>query len=463
MQAAAVTDEEIAPATLKVPVRSRLARLEPKLLGLVLGAAAVAAYLIGSGRVFGYDASVTFANFVATPNLIDAFAVHSQQPTIPLAHIASNDHVLLSLVSHVIYSVTGTRSEVVYRLLPALAGGATVGVSATVLASRFGIVAGACSGLYVATVPMFVEYSRDLRGYSIAALLALLATLLFFRPRTKWRLAAYGTLLGSAIAAHLFVGLVLVGHVVWTIARWSWRDFGKLLPAWAVAGGIALAAYGYALWVTATQHGYPPQLFDPVFPRDLILYLLGAQSVLAIGLWLSTAGLGLFVLRQQRLVWAAIAVVAVTVLVLWLVIRPWDLYPRFFIYLIPGCAYLMAAAIKRWIVLAPVVVLGAAAAIVSSVPEYTTDPLALRQAANAVHEADASGQRLCIIHEDEQMLGAYAPSGFVVVTSADQLPTCDEVMVVSWGVDVPIRDEAGREFPRWTRFPAVYPTVLLMR
>jgi 4-amino-4-deoxy-L-arabinose transferase-like glycosyltransferase len=149
----------------------------PIVVGAVLGIATTAGYLIGSGRSFGYDAAATFGNFVATPNLIDAFAVHSAMPTMPLKSIASNDHVFLSLMSHFIYSLTGSRSEMVYRLVPALAAGGTVGVSAVALARRFGLLAGACAGLFIATNPMFVENSRDLRGYSLAALLALLATI----------------------------------------------------------------------------------------------------------------------------------------------------------------------------------------------------------------------------------------------------------------------------------------------
>src|SRR3981189_3100023 len=36
-------------------------------VGGILGVATAAAYLIGSGRAFGYDAAVTFANLLATP------------------------------------------------------------------------------------------------------------------------------------------------------------------------------------------------------------------------------------------------------------------------------------------------------------------------------------------------------------------------------------------------------------
>ena len=70
------------------------------LAGVVLGLVTTAAYLIGARRSFGYDAAATFANFIATPSMIDAFAVHSALPSIPIKSIASHDHVLLSLLSH---------------------------------------------------------------------------------------------------------------------------------------------------------------------------------------------------------------------------------------------------------------------------------------------------------------------------------------------------------------------------
>src|SRR5712692_1576317 len=178
----------------------------PIRVGIVLGAATTAAYLIGSGRSFGYDAAATFANFVATPNLVDAFAVHAALPSILLKSIASNDHVFLSLISHAIYSLTGSRSEAIYRLVPALAAGGTVGVSAAVLSRRFGLIAGACAGLFIATDPLFVDNSRDLRGYSLAALLTLLSTVVLSisPPRPRRRLILYAILLGLAIATHVF-------------------------------------------------------------------------------------------------------------------------------------------------------------------------------------------------------------------------------------------------------------------
>ena len=433
-------------------------------IGLGLGLTTAVLYLIGSGRVFGYDSAVTFANFIATPNLLDAFAIHSQQPTIPLAQIAGNDHVLVSLVSHVIYSLTGTRSEVVYRLLPALAAGGTVGVATAELARRFGVAAGVSAGLFVATNPMFVENSRDLRGYSVAAFCGLVASVLFFEARwTRWRIALYGALLGLAIAAHAYAGLVLVVHVLWVIPRRSWPDLRTLAPAWLLAALIAIAANGYILWVDVTQHGFLPKQFTGGFPSDLLFYLVGARSLLAIGLWLSAAGLGLWALRRERLMWIAVALVAVTAAALWLVIEPYYLYPRFFTFVIPGVAFLIAGAVQRWKVLAPVVVLGALAAAYSQAAGYTDDPLALRQAAAAVRAGDAAGMRVCLIHSDEQVLGAYQASGFTVVDSNDQLSQCDEVVVVSWAIEIPVRDQAATEFPSRTLLPADYPTVVLRK
>jgi hypothetical protein len=95
-------------------------------------------------------------------------------------------------------------------------------------------------------------------------------------------------------------------------------------------------------------------------------------------------------------------------------------------------------------------------------PGYTQDPLALPQAAAAVAHVQASGGRACVIHSDEQVLSAYS-SDFTVVTRREELPACDAVVVVSWGVDLGLRDQAAQEFPRLTTLQAYYPAVVLER
>lgn len=437
-------------------------RRAPLILGVLLGAATAAAYLIGSNRSYGYDAAATFANFIATPSLWDAFAIHSVLPTIPIKSVASNDHVLLSLVSHLIYSTTGSRNEVVYRLLPAVAAGGVVGVTSTALSQRFGALAGMCAGLYIATDPLFVDNSRDLRGYSLAALGSVLATLLLAGKWTRRRLVVYAVLMGLAIAAHVFAVVVLLMHVAWIASRRSREQLVQLAPAWLAAGLSGAAANANIQVMELLQHGFPPSLFYPTFPRDLVFFLLGAPVLVPLGLWLATAGLGLWTLRTQPWLWASIAVVAAVVAVLWLGLQPAYLYPRFFMFLVPGCAYLMAAAVARWKVLAPVVVVGAIVAAVSQVSGYTQDPLALHQAAAAVEHVNAAGGTPCVIHADEQVLAAYT-TDFKVVLTADELAGCTAVVVVSWNVDLPLRDLAAQEFPHATVLEAYYPAVVLER
>ena len=430
--------------------------------GLVLGVATFAVYMIGSNRSFGYDAAATFANFIATPSIWDAFAVRTVIPTIPIDQVATNDHVLLSLLSHFIYSATGSRSAVVYRVIPALAAGATVGLSTSVLTRRFGLLAGVCAGLFIATDPLFVDNSRDLRGYSLAALGSVLATLLLAAKWTRARLVLYAVVMGLAIAAQLFAGVVLLCHVAWIATRRSRGDFVALIPAWAGALAIGIAANASIYYIELTRHGLPPPLFNPTFPRDLVLFLVGAPVLLPVGLWLACVGLGVWTMRREPWLWASVAVLAAVVAVLWLGVRPAYLYPRFFIFLVPAFAFLIASAIKRWWVLAPVVLLGALLAGVSQASGYTQDPLALPQAAAAAERVEASGQRACVIHSDEQLLSAYT-SEFTVVTQADQLAGCDAVIVVSWGVELDLRDTAAREFPRLSTLPAYYPAVVLAR
>jgi hypothetical protein len=419
--------------------------------------------MIGAGRSYGYDAAATFGNFIATPSLLDAFAVHSALPSIPLKTIASNDHVLLSLISHLIYSATDSRSEAVYRLLPALAAGGVVGVMATALSRKFGMLAGISAALYIATDPLFVDNSRDLRGYSLAALCSVLATLLLAdERRTRLRLLAYGLLMGLAIAAHVFAIVVLAGHFAWIATRRSIPALMQLIPAWVVAAVIGIAANANIEYMELVEHGFPPSLFYPTFPRDLVLFLLGAPVVLPLGLWLSAAGLGVWVLRKEPWLLASVAVVAAVVAVLWLGLQPAYLYPRFFIFLVPGCAYLMAAAIQRWKVLAPVVLLGAVVAAASQVSGYTEDPLALPQAAAFIEREHAAGRVVCVLRSDDQVLAAYTTE-FTVVSNADELSRCDAVVVVSWNVDLPLRDLAAQQFPRGTLLPAYYPAVVLER
>jgi hypothetical protein len=288
------------------------------------------------------------------------------------------------------------------------------------------------------------------------------ATLLLAAPLSRRRSAAYALVMGLAIAAQLFAGVVLVCHIAWIVATRRWGDAGRLVPAWVGAAAIGVAANASIYYLELTRHGLPAPLFNPTFPRDLLLFLVGAPVLLSVALWPAVVLLGAWTQRREVWLWTTLVVVALAVAVLWLVLKPAFLYPRFFIFLVPAGAFLVAAAVRRWWVLGPVVVAGAIAAVVGQAPTYLEDPLALPSAAAVVESMHAAGETACVVHSDEQILSAYT-SDFAVVTSADQLGGCDAVVVVSWGVDLNLRDEAARELPNLTTLPAYYPAVVLRR
>jgi hypothetical protein len=86
----------------------------------------------------------------------------------------------------------------------------------------------------------------------------------------------------------------------------------------------------------------------------------------------------------------------------------------------------------------------------------------LPQAAAFIEREHAAGHVVCVLRSDDQVLSAYT-TDFTVVLNADELSQCDAVVVVSWNVDLPLRDLAAQQFPRGTLLPAYYPAVVLER
>src|SRR4029077_6639743 len=129
--------------------------------------------------------------------------------------------------------------------------------------------------------------SRDLRGYSLAALLSLVATLVLVnslsaqgRGTGRGARVGYALLLGLAIATHVFAIVVLAIHIVWIAMRRSRADITRLAPAWIAAFAPAAAANANIEIMEFVQHGFPPSLFNPAFPLYLVVFLLGAPAVL---------------------------------------------------------------------------------------------------------------------------------------------------------------------------------------
>ena len=108
----------------------------PFTLGIITGLAAFFGYLPGSSRAFDYDGSVTVANFVFTPSLLDPFR----------RDVVLNNHPFFSFLEHLVYTASGSRSEVLMRMLPITAGAATVGLIVGWTAARFRPTVGLAAG-----------------------------------------------------------------------------------------------------------------------------------------------------------------------------------------------------------------------------------------------------------------------------------------------------------------------------
>src|SRR5207247_623687 len=85
------------------------------------------------------------------------------------------------------------------------------------------------------------------------------------------RLVAYALVMGLAIAAQLFAGVVLLCHIAWMLTRRSRAELLQLAPAWIGAALVGVAANATIQVTEFTQHGLPAPLFYPTFPRDLVL------------------------------------------------------------------------------------------------------------------------------------------------------------------------------------------------
>lgn len=136
------------------------------------------------------------------------------------------------------------------RLLPALAGLATVAVIYVLALRVSGRRAAVYAGLLAACAPILVWFSQEARSYSLATLLAcasLLALVRFLQDGRASALAGWTALSALGIATHYFVAFIVVPAAVWLLAR-------RRADRRVLSGVIAVAAVGLALIpLAATQ------------------------------------------------------------------------------------------------------------------------------------------------------------------------------------------------------------------
>ena len=419
-------------------------------LCVALGAALTAVALLGAGRQLAYDEAVSFGYFVATPSPFDVFG-RSSFLGVPMWLISTNNHPLFNFLQHLLFSATHSRAEWAYRVLPAVCGGACVSLTGLTLQPRFGRLGALAGMLFLATNPLFDDESHVMRGYTLLLLLVLLSTFALWR-RWGW---AYAVLVALGVVAHLYFLLVLPGHAVLAV---RWRSFRWALP-FAVIGAVAGAASYAGLAGDLEHHSRMlGQIWRPTFPIQLVAFLVGGPWIYVVALTFPLVMLGAFAARREWAVWALLAVYVAVAFLVWAVAKPAELYPRFFFFLLPGVAWLIAACIRRWPLVIAVVVAAGGASFWAQAPSWTQDQLATRTGA-AVLDSQPGG---CIISHDELVLAAYT-SHYRVVTDAAQLPACPYLVVVTWELLPPVAQAAASEFPVRQVLPAAFPGLILRR
>lgn len=122
--------------------------------------------------------------------------------------------------------------EWLLRLIAAISGVLTVPLLYAVLRRLFDRWVAGAGAAFLAVNAFFVAHAQDVRGYSMAAMFATLATLLFIScvaNPTRLRLALYATAGVAACYSHFFSALVLAAHLLSLFAlpaeRVAWKRF----------------------------------------------------------------------------------------------------------------------------------------------------------------------------------------------------------------------------------------------
>ncbi len=352
--------------------------------GWIVALVATGLYLPGIGRAFAYDDAITVKWFVLTPSLLDA--VRRQ--------IDYNNHVAFSVLEHVVYSLTGSASEPVMRLLPLVAAVACIGILVAAVARRLGVAVGVLSGVLLATNPLFFDAAREVRGYSLMTLCATASTVLLLdldaRP-TRARSIGYVAIVALGLATHLYMVLVVIGHVAYIGTR------GQLGVQWRTRWLAALLVGGFAyLGVMGTMIATPQhRVFQPQFPISLLRSLLGGQLV-AVLITATGVGVTLWLLRHRQELRVLAVIATGLVIVIWL-IAPQNLYPRFFTWLTPGVAVAAAYGLHRIRYSLYLAVAAAVLALSPNLSNYTNDQYANRLTAHSLTTIRHAGEPLCTI------------------------------------------------------------------
>ncbi len=405
--------------------------------GLVAGTALFALALVRIGRSFGYDEGFTYHFF------IDGGSPRRALTT----QIVFNNHPMFSTIQAAAWRA-GLTGETAQRLGPAIAAAVTVGLVAWFTSRRVGVVGGAAAASFLTLNAMYLDYARQLRGYALASCAVVVAAVLIWRswsdPRHRW-LVAQGVAMVVAVTTHSYSAVTLAALALAALVLG--RVERRHLLTWTASAVVALVimapilddvrrnaeARGNRYWSS-----FPTLLLESL-TTDRWLVTIVVVALVAAGCWRMANGS-----RRTLLAMAAGAgVVVVTVVVLWQVIQPRDLYPRFFISLVPFVAILVGYGVS----LLPrpagaAVAVGLAIAMLPGALDRLDVVPRVRETAALVDRARAEGLMVCG-YQAQPLLVYTAPMPFV--SGLDGFGDCD-VYVNFLGMTADRRDAAEARY-----------------
>jgi hypothetical protein len=376
-----------------------------------------------AGRSYSYDEAVTVSHFVWYGDPIHALTTQ----------VVFNNHPPLSAIQALTWRA-GLTTEATQRITPVLFGTAAIGVIAAWLTRRYGWLAGVAGALTLTLNPMFLTYLRSVRGYSLAVLGVVVAAVCLDRwlggdRRTRW-LMLQGVAMAVAVATHVYSAVPMLMMAAAILA--ARRLERPLVVTWALAAAAAVGAQLLVLAQTLEASRTRGQRFQADFPRQVATELLGraTPAVAVIGV-IATIGT-VAVMRNSpvaaRAVLAALVTGGVLVAAVWLIARPHDLYPRFFVSLTP----LVAVAVGRGVAAlpplaaAPAAVLAVTTLWFPAATELAREPT-IERAAEVVDAGRRLGQRPCGVNILPLRVYTETPA---LVTSPADLADCDLVVVL---------------------------------
>ena len=411
----------------------------PVFVGAIDALGAALLYVVGWERAFSYDASRTVGRFVTAPSLDAVFRQDR-----------FNNHPLFSFLEHLLHSATGSTDERLLRVLPILCGAVAVGLVAAAVARHLGSLAGHVAGATLALNPLALRQFREVRGYALVTLAAVVATLALLKrlrgggPRT---VALYVGAMAVAVTTHLFALALLAIHV-FIVLGWR-RPLHRWLWAWAVVVASALVVQWPA--IVDGLRTPPKYRFAPTFPLRLAANLLGGFALPGL---VVLVVIGWTVLRRARWVRWAAAGTAVAVAAPWLAGPSW-LDSRFFIWLAPAAAVAAGVAVAAKPRLASLAAAGLAVQLFVFLPDAARSEVPNRIAAGLVRPAQATGKAVCALNRTRASLLGYADVPWV--WEAGELPACEVAVEAAGPKPQVLLPAACERFAHVLVLPAKHP------